>query len=785
MTKRVMPIIWLIILFLWVLSFFDQNTYILGGDWWLPLTDIQFKNFTDLIEYTWINNFVSFGERNSVAFSQTPFVYLLEFISFFDIERTKFVFAVSLFFPFLSFFYMLRYFKVNKNVALLWSLFYVTTPLFFNYIIMWWNFVLMFLWFLPIWVMYFIKGNKERNNIYIVLTWLIFAVSILQSQSFFWFMIVFLILGLYLVENKKTLIYYVKSIVGIMLIFLIVNSYWLVWLFFYKDPAIAWSSMINSSVSLGTSGHFKPINIIRLWWPLYNYQYESIFTKSDLIVLSFILPIIVFASLFVPKRKKLIMIFWLISIMPIVLYLFNLYFRDILLSIPYSNVLRDFARFTVLSSFGYLVLLAFVLDYFWVHKNVNYRKIWYICAIFMLISIRPWYTGKIINWQDGIWNDIRIRTKQIPKAYSNIEQIFAKKLLDQKSLYIPLRWVIDFEDDIKFHGMYKEVQDVFAVYSPIPWPIYQSDRSQWKLKKFIKLLNESLETRLVQMLESTNVKYIVVRKNLFYPRKWEIIEYLKKQARQGKLKIFYNNWSIIVYENIWFVPHIYIPVSKKKLIDTDNFPVIEYKKINSTKYKVVIHNAKWVFPLIFWESFHNWWMVYSTNRLEQNSKKDIFSILDNYKIVGGNEKDQATSTELIDYIKKWWIDGLKDEDVIWFVSKNKNNTIQNNNLKDGVIWDTWFEMSFLNETHTITNWYANSWILDINKICWSEQSSNCKKNQNNTYDLELIIEFWPQRLLYLWKWISFSWISLLIVYMFYYNYRQKKIKKLKLDTNNS
>ena len=52
----------------------------------------------------------------------------------------------------------------------------------------------------------------------------------------------------------------------------------------------------------------------------------------------------------------------------------------------------------------------------------------------------------------------------------------------------------------------------------------------------------------------------------------------------------------------------------------------------------------------------------------------------------------------------------------------------------------------------MVNGYANSWIIDPDDIC--KNKGFCRKNDDGTYDMELIVEFWPQRLFYIGLGIS-------------------------------
>ena len=202
--------------------------------------------------------------------------------------------------------------------------------------------------------------------------------------------------------------------------------------------------------------------------------------------------------------------------------------------------------------------------------------------------------------------------------------------------------------------------------------------------------------------------------------------------------------------------------------DKRGAPVLEYKKITANKYRLVVHGVSRTFPLVFSEGYHDGWKVYlnslgtpSANLPEQLSK---------YKILEKNGDSQATREEIADYITKGsistlgrgkskearhlkWADGKERLDYlekynIEFISKNFQGTIQNDNLSNGAITETLLKKNAVpDDNHLMANGYANGWIIDPGNICSGNQK--CIKNSDGTYDIELILEFAPQRLFYL------------------------------------
>ncbi len=150
--------------------------------------------------------------------------------------------------------------------------------------------------------------------------------------------------------------------------------------------------------------------------------------------------------------------------------------------------------------------------------------------------------------------------------------------------------------------------------------------------------------------------------------------------------------------------------------------ILEYRMINATKYRVEVHGAKGILPLIMSESFHDGWGLYLTKP--------------------NNQKTRISNSTLT------------------------QGTIQNDNLPTGTIFETWFKKQInTNTNHLMVNGYANSWIIDTDGLC-STNKAVCTKNVDGSFDFELVIEFWQQRLYYLGLTISITTLIGCVYYFF-------------------
>lgn len=235
-----------------------------------------------------------------------------------------------------------------------------------------------------------------------------------------------------------------------------------------------------------------------------------------------------------------------------------------------------------------------------------------------------------------------------------------------------------------------------------------------------------------------------------------------------------------------FLPHFYT-----RKIEPANRVVLEFKNINPTKYRVVVHNASKPFSLIFTENFHPLWKVYLKKyQPNQDSKTMINQLNSRYVEPMTSEKYRADKKDIHEYITKGLLTTLGntkikkrtyynyvDEKIvpekyqdyfIDFISQDIKGTIQNNNLQTGSFFET-FSLQELEQTNKMVNGYANSWYLEPKNFCGEATAGNCIKNNDGSYNFEMVVEFWPQNLANMSYAIS---VITLVVLIFLYGVRR-------------
>ncbi|MBU2028780.1 SAP domain-containing protein, partial [Patescibacteria group bacterium] len=259
---------------------------------------------------------------------------------------------------------------------------------------------------------------------------------------------------------------------------------------------------------------------------------------------------------------------------------------------------------------------------------------------------------------------------------------------------------------------------------------------------------------------------------------------------------------------------------------TGEFPLVFSESFHEGWRAYLTSSNNFKLPILnFKSNINNQILNYKTldgNTDDQASKEEVIDFIqkgyvtdlgsDKEKTVEHKKWGEEKQKEELDYVEKYSID---------FVSKNFQGTIQNDNLPVGNIFETWLPTSYKvsaqgesafggesgklssrfldftrndtvvelpEEDHLMVNGYANSWIINTDELCnnpsykvesYNVESGYCVKNADGSYDFEMVVEFWPQRLFYVGVGISGTTLLLCLAYLGYDYYRRKKYAKIK------
>jgi len=429
-----------------------------------------------------------------------------------------------------------------------------------------------------------------------------------------------------------------------------------------------------------------------------------------------------------------------------------------------------------------------------------------ILLTFTLVICWPFINGNIYKKYYGVQigknyiNSSPSSLVKIPQEYFNLVSKINREKGDFRIISIP--WSLD-NPDLKgwLISPRWNVKSVNPITQYLNHPLVQMNDPTsfrgWNYGIEWNSQEEKESAWLMPFLGALNVKYIIFQKDvpeIFVKKAALKINFYKEK---GYIKLISSNEYFDFYEvsNVFYLPHFYVPdresivkdVSGLRLafslgsrsdkpvvlessiqilpesVFASNNIVIEYRKISPAKYKVKFHNITKTFSFVFSESFHSSWKVYPVCYVELSSGD-----IEGYKTFEQNDLDQASKEELLGYIRKGHISELGDGSIknrkscLWqsfnseqcyvdsyrfdFISKKIKDTVQNDNLDKGNFYETLQLNPINNRFHQIANGYANFWLMD-KEYLHNNFPGVLKQNQDGSFDLEVIIEFVPQKIL--------------------------------------
>jgi len=397
---------------------------------------------------------------------------------------------------------------------------------------------------------------------------------------------------------------------------------------------------------------------------------------------------------------------------------------------PFLGMFRaTYSKFIYFAVFSYSVLFSFsVIELYNSLKRKTKRfKFFLILIPFILIFYNyPFFYHGVVN-KNFLTN--------IPQSYLKLPNSLNGDLTDFKILSLPpapkgagllLRW----SRDNYYVGPHP---DMFFFDRPVIdgyWFIRQeffglTPDDSWTGARFEKQIRSILNYAPI-----LNIKYVLVHKD--FVNKYSFgkdnvrkidgtlkANVLKKELVKIKgLKLIEDNSYFALYElpESYFLEHIYIPnlvlpLNKNKPILLDKKKALTAQKIKLPKY--FSHTPDLEFVKINPTKY----------QLKISKANGLFPLV-------------FSET----YDKGWKI----------YQSKT--------------ILGSWFSQPIFEKDHIIINGYANAWLIDPNKLC---QDSKCKKNADGFYDINLIVEFLPQRFFYIGLFISSLTLIVCLLYLIY------------------
>ncbi len=762
----------LLIFLMWI--YLPSGIY-LGGDWGSYASENQ--AIQQFFPWTWSPS-INFGNPNFIGLGALPYELFIWFyikagLPLLSIGKIILTIVFSLIYVLQ--YRLLRYLKLNEISAIIGGLLYLASPVVFNYAAMGWYYVLFSMALFPLAFKWLCQSIRQKDSRFLLGIAIIWALATMQSQSIVWFPLIFIVVGIFLISDFSSAKVYLKSICKIFLVYFSLISYLWLPLVLFKDIEITNSSIVTSSTSVGADLYFTPLNAVRLWGSFFNFQYESAISISCVLI-SFLLPILV-GIVFLTTKKNLklaVSLSFIAFILPFGLLLLKEY-REILAVIPGSGLIRQLSRFTVLSTFAYSVLIGIFIESLLLKKLYKTLLITSL-SILLFASVWPWWMGELTTLVKTPGPDFRLRVKEFPVDYFETEKFLGQINIAAHALYLPYGLSSSYKDDMSFNGMFKEGVDIFALYSSMPGIFMPTDRPS-TINDYVSFISHS--QNIIEATHLSLVNFYVLRKNM---EPGPVIEVFREPNRYFPSDLFDRIWdseNITIYAKKTLIPLIYTPSncpilegSVNTLNETTHLGLnvygmavlfaaqnsekvdsmarfsaaseipdaVEYHRINPTKYRIRLHHVRGDVPLIFGESYSRGWRLYP---VAYQATKMAAPISNDNKSTPSNKRFHADTSEIKEFAAQGWISEKRKR----FISKRFLGSIQNDNLPNGSLMETWYSQPLPEEQHIKVNGYANGWLVDVTQLSSDPQIS--RKNNDGSFDLEFIMEFWPQQLFYL------------------------------------
>lgn len=697
----------------------------------------------------------------------------------------------------------------------------------------------------------YFSEKKVNLNVLLLLVIPFFLTNIANGNMAFFialnvFLALFIILIYLLSEQRQTLKLYLKKIVLFYLLYFLCVCWSVL-------PQLVELLKMASNFSSGASAIFD-VKAWILWqaisFPdvlflvphLIDFVSTKIFLGSVLFFV-FILTIVTGHVSKKPKLEKISLIYLVLLVIGIFLEnkgvgILGSGITVAIFSNPILGALRSNDKvFTILP---FLIIILVFLQL----KSVKHRNL--IVGTILALSVAftfPFFTGGLqTKYSSAFTNGVTYQNSQgsfihaVPNEYFDAAAILNQRLSDSKILRAPFN-VLNSPGWVNFTkwGVTGVDPTTQLFNSPAVEMNGYGAFGNWSYGQVWAKQSTSDSTWLLPMTGYLNTRYLVYHKDIAQKYITETSGKIADYKKAGSLSQIYSGDYFDLYRisDQYYLPHVYVPtqsiVTNSRVAEMSTLlgsaelsdrsalflstqnqgksianipsaikmpPTLEYKKINPTKYRVVVHGATSAFPLVLSEAFHSGWQVYQSDHasaLEQNLEGQLSA----FSTFAGNGDDQASLDDLKNYIKAGKISSLgdgKNKDLkgdVWtdgketvenigkytidFISKSTKGTIQNNNLSDGKITDNWLAKPVISEAnHFVANGYSNGWLVNASQIC--EGNLKCQKNSDGSYDFDLLVDFGPQHLYYLSLWISsiILTVSLIALLILYFRKRTRK-----------
>lgn len=582
---------------------------------------------------------------------------------------------------------------------------YVSSPIFFNYTIFGWNYVLIAMAIMPYATFFFIRSLERGSQDDAIKSGVLFFFATLQSQSFLWFPIIYI--AVVLSVRSQPWVVKLRTITITIATGLLLNLHVILPALFFPDPALQGSSYVFSGASLGTTAHFYPLNTLRLFGGLFNYQYENIFQSPTGALCTFIFSGMAICGLLTSKvesHRSYTNAALILFCIPLFIWILS-FNREILVHIPFSNVFRDLARFSVLSAFGLALLIAFGINSLTLVGSTFLRYlVYFLSTVTLCIFAFPFVNGNL--YYDGPRRlfDSRLSHFELDQNYLQVEKFLTADHDDFKVIYLP----ISFNATVKSlsHPQFKDgVRDIFSIYSPKPGLFSLDDRGRGDESEFSHLM-ASLQSDL-KVFNGSNIKYFIFRNDV----ESYIVDLVGGSTDDSIIyntlvrnaEIALENGVVTIFKNVNWREKVSLNAPNPGRLDLKTNAMLSFVRVDPTLYLVVLRSEPGDVAIRFLESFSNLWRL--TVIPEEYLNVMQVNLFD--------------SSSVLDYLRKIL-------------------------MKLRLQYDLLFASEYAFVDHSPSGVGGNDFNFSIQDLC-SSAGSSCRVEPDGSRTIFLAIEYGPQK----------------------------------------
>ena len=457
----------------------------------------------------------------------------------------------------------------------------------------------------PLLFFFFIKSLDEKKG-YLSMS----AAWVGVIISIFDFRLSYVCVGisfLYLIYSsvfspKSQIIFKTLSFLLIVLLPLLVNTYWLL-------PLLRLNLISNNELfSRGLFGdsYMNIRQAITLFHPFWTGKEPSVFILQVTPWYMFFIPILAFAGWYMNRKDKHILFFAIVACLGIFLTKqsaepFGAVYKFLYDRLPGFNAFREASKFYFLIALGYSVLISGFFNKLNQMKAITpvvNKVLFILIALLFVINTKPFLTGEI-------------GTLYVPRTVHSDYNIWDNLIKSDKefsrSLWVPTdtRW-----------ASYNNVHPKLGLASLIEydgWSRYLTNKDinfYLSQKQLLSILTSNYSNNL---LDNTSFKYIIIppetaTENIFktYGSRGSYIDSLDKLPYLHRINA--HTSEMVIYENKLFNQHIFATYTPLKLASSE--PVrLRYTYVNPTEYLITIPKTDKQLYIHFTDTYNPGWRL--------------------------------------------------------------------------------------------------------------------------------------------------------------------------------